>query len=119
MMKKILAFCVILAISLVIAGPAMAGRVKNRQIHQQERIDQGIQSGELTNREAKALERQQQRIAKSKKQALSDGVLTPGEKARLEAQQDNASARIYRLKHNARQQPQPRLCWMGMLNGVH
>jgi hypothetical protein len=105
MMKKTLAICVILVFSMVIVGPAMAGRVLNRQINQQERIDQGIRSGELTGREVKVLEHEQWQIQKSKRRALSDGVVTPGEKIRLDTQQDKASARIYRLKHNVRQQP--------------
>lgn len=102
-MKKTLAIFLVLV--FCITGSAMAGLVSHRQIHQQERIGQGIHSGELTGGEVRALEREQRHIQYSKESALSDGVVTPGERARLHSQQDRASQHIYRLKHNARKQP--------------
>ena len=80
----------------------MAGRIGNRQIRQNERIGQGVNSNELTLRETDVLMHEQHRIQSSKRRALSDGVLTPKERARLEIQQDRASRSIYRLKHNDR-----------------
>ncbi len=82
------------------ADTAMARRVGNRQVRQQGRIIQGVNSGELTAGEAIRLENQQLRIRRSKRNALSDGELTVKEKVKLEAQQDRASHRIYKLKHN-------------------
>jgi hypothetical protein len=87
-------------IGLVFANSSMAGRIGNRQLRQDRRIFQGVKSKELTLRETGALMNEQQRIQNTKKRALSDGVLTPKERARIEFQQDKASKDIYRLKHN-------------------
>lgn len=84
----------------VCSNAALAGPISDRQVNQQQRIWQGVVSGEVTGREAAVLEREQCRIQKSKQQAWSDGVLTPREGARLHYQQDWASGHIYKLKHN-------------------
>ena len=85
------------------AVPALA-QVNGRQAEQQHRINQGVRSGELTGREANHLERQQARInnTEHRMRAQNGGYLRPGQKARLEARQDRASANIYRKKHNLR-----------------
>ena len=85
---------------LVLPKAALAGEITDRQIRQQERIHQGVASGELTAREVAALEREQCRIRKSKQRAWSDGELTPVERGRLDCLQDWASAHIYNKKHN-------------------
>lgn len=100
MKKKIALTVVLLIFAVTMVGSAWAGRVKNRQVWQGKRIGQGVKSGELTKGETKSLAKQQRRIQHSKKRAWSDGNLTRKERARLEFQQDKASARIYRLKHN-------------------
>jgi hypothetical protein len=87
--------------------PAMAGstwdpRINAREQRQQARIQQGIQSGQLTPREAYRLERQQSRIAATENRMKADGVLTRGERAKLTRMQNRASNDIYRLKHNGR-----------------
>lgn len=100
MRKLTKALAMVMILCFVFAEVSMAGRVWNRQKHQGKRIHQGVASKELTFRETKSLAKEQRRIQKSKKQAWSDGELTKRERARLELQQDKASARIYRLKHN-------------------
>lgn len=84
----------------VIADDAVAGRIGQRQARQQDRICQGVRSGELTRGETVRLERQQARIRQEKRCMKSDGNLTPAERLRLERMQDKASRDIYRLKHN-------------------
>ena len=79
---------------------ALAGRPRNRQTQQQQRIHQGVRSGELTAPEYRRLEREQAAIRRDAKRAWRDDHLTPAEKARLEREQDRASRRIFRLKHN-------------------
>ena len=74
--------------------------VKERQENQQERIEQGVSSGELTPGEAIRLENQQERIQESKIEAKSDGVVTPKERRQLKRQQKRASKNIYRQKHD-------------------
>ncbi|HZP00571.1 MAG TPA: hypothetical protein VFD30_09785 [Terriglobia bacterium] len=76
--------------------------VRNRQIRQQQRIKQGVRSGELTPAETRRLEREQGRIQADKLNAKADGTVTPQERARLQREQNRASRDIYRLKHNQR-----------------
>ena len=84
---------------------AEAGQITNREARQQGRIAEGIESGELTAREATRLERQQTRIEADRKKALADGNLSPQEKATLTREQNRASRHIYRQKHDAQKQP--------------
>ncbi|MEZ4775951.1 MAG: hypothetical protein R3D00_22425 [Bacteroidia bacterium] len=74
--------------------------VTHTQVHQTKRIRQGVQSGSLTKAETRALAKQQRRINRGKKIAKSDGTVTPGERAVLNARQNRASRNIYRKKHN-------------------
>ncbi len=103
-MKRLVILMVAMVFALVTADAAMAGRVKNRQVKQQKRIHQGTQSGELTKRETRRLQKEQRHINRAKKRAMSDGNVTPKERVRLERKQDRASRHIYRGKHNDRKQ---------------
>lgn len=78
---------------------AQAGSVQ-RDVNQQERIEQGLKSGQLTTQEAGKLEREESHVDKLQAQALKDGKLTPAEKARLEAAQNKTSRDIAAAKHN-------------------
>ncbi len=91
----------IAATSLLLINPAAAAeRPGTRQIHQQKRIHQGVESGEITRKEYRNLQREQAAIQRSKRQAWSDGQLTRKERVRLEHQQNKSSRHIYRAKHN-------------------
>jgi hypothetical protein len=93
-----------LAVALLFSGAALAqttGSTVQRDVNQQDRIEQGLQSGELNTREAGQLEKQEATVDKLQSKALKDGSLSPGEKARLQRAQDKVSADIYRDKHNA------------------
>jgi hypothetical protein len=82
------------------AQPAEA-RINQRQGHQQQRIDHGIRTGQLTPREAARLERQQVAIARYEARSRADGPgLTRTERIRLERMQDRASRSIYRQRHD-------------------
>ncbi len=77
-------------------------KIDAREQRQQERIQQGVQSGQLTPREANHLEAQQGRIQAREDRLKADGNLTPAERARLTREQNHASRNIYRKKHNER-----------------
>ena len=94
--------CALLLGSTVVAH---AGRVEDRQVSQQKRIQQGIQSGSLTKREAGRLEHRQRDIQRAKKRVRADGRITPAERLQLEAMQDKANKDIYGAKHNAVERP--------------
>jgi len=80
-------------------------KITKRQIHQQERIQQGVRSGKLTPQETRKLEREQAKIQRDKKKAKADGKVTPEEREKLRREQNKANRDIYRLKHNDRTQP--------------
>ncbi|MBV8742015.1 MAG: hypothetical protein JOZ12_09515 [Sinobacteraceae bacterium] len=73
---------------------------QQRDVNQQQRIEQGLQSGQLSTREAGQLERQQQHIDRMEAHDLKNGSISPAEQARLNAAQNRASASIYADKHN-------------------
>jgi len=82
-----------------LAGPRTR-HINQRQENQQDRIRQGIKSGELTRREATRLEGLEGRIQANKLIDKSDGHVTPRERAQLNRELNRASRDIYRAKHN-------------------
>jgi len=78
----------------------VAQQDQQRDVNQQERIEQGLQSGQLSTHEAGQLERQQQHIDTMEAHDMKNGAITPAEQARLNAAQNRASADIYADKHN-------------------
>ena len=100
-MKKAAMICALLVAGIALSSAQTATpRVTKRQQNQQGRIEQGVKSGELTKGETRRLERQQGKIQRDKRAAKADGVVTPGERAKLNREQNRASKRVYRLKHN-------------------
>jgi hypothetical protein len=75
-------------------------RIDQRQANQDKRIDQGVQSGQLNQREAARLDKGQARVDRMENRALADGRVSKGEARRIERAQDVQSARIYRQKHD-------------------
>jgi hypothetical protein len=80
--------------------------VGQRQTNQQQRIAQGVKSGQLTAGETAKLENQQKGINQQVRadRAANGGKLTSGEKAQVNREQNKASKNIYNKKHNARTQ---------------
>jgi hypothetical protein len=74
--------------------------VDKREHNQQDRIRQGIKSGELTRRETVRLEKEEAKIRVNEKFAKSDGKITAAERARLEKELNKASKDIYQQKHD-------------------
>ncbi len=97
----------LIAVIMAMAAPVLAGTndpvIQQREQNQQQRLDQGVQSGQLTPHEAGRLEAQQARIQQREARMKADGNLTARERAKLTRQQDRASRNIYRKKHNNRQ----------------
>ncbi|MFO0775051.1 MAG: hypothetical protein U0172_10360 [Nitrospiraceae bacterium] len=75
--------------------------IDQRQANQEQRIDQGIASGQLNQREARRLDKQQDHIDNMENRAKADGKVTKRERARLHAAQDRASRNIHKQKHDA------------------
>jgi len=99
-------FTITALLATVFATPAFAqgtpstNRIDQRQENQEKRIQKGVKSGQLTDKEAARLEKGQARIQKMEDKAAADGKITPKERAKIERAQDKESRRIYREKHD-------------------
>ena len=102
-MKAIM--CAVAALMLGMTGMAFAQAdtpvIDQRQANQEKRIDQGIASGQLNERGAARLNKQQDRVDTMENKAKADGVVTKKERARLHNAQNHASRNIAREKHDA------------------
>ncbi len=75
--------------------------VNARERRQERRIHQGVRSGELTRREAGRLQAREARIRVDEAYARrSGGKFTARERARIQREENRASRRIYRQKHD-------------------
>ena len=72
-----------------------------RNIDQQQRINNGVKSGSLTNHEAASLERGQSHVDKREARAGANGNVSAGEQRSIARADNRQSARIYNKKHNA------------------
>lgn len=81
-------------------NPAVTPGVDQRQANQQQRIDQGVKSGQLTGTEAARLEKGQAQVERKEARAKADGKVTPKERQRLKKAQDQQSRKIKREKHD-------------------
>ena len=83
-------------------------KVGQRRENQQDRIAQGIKSGQLTAGETAKLENQQKGINKqvAADRKANGGTLTASEKKQINKEQNGASKNIHQKKHNANTQPQ-------------
>jgi hypothetical protein len=96
--------CIVAAVSLGATSSALAeGRIHRRQENQQQRIAQGVRSGQLTARETARLETRESALNREihALRQSNGGPLTPAERALVERQQDRLSRGIYRQKHDA------------------
>ena len=76
--------------------------INQRKGNQQDRIAQGVKSGQLTPGETARLEHQEAGINKEERgmRAQDNGHLTKQDRATIHHQQNQESRRIYRDKHN-------------------
>jgi hypothetical protein len=83
--------------------------VNARQDRQQNRINQGVHSGQLTGRETSNIEHNETAIHNEARsdRAANGGHLTGAEHNQIEHQQNRESRQIYRDKHNARTDAHP------------
>src|ERR1700684_1499624 len=82
---------------------ADSDKIHDRKVDQQDRIAEGVQSGQLTAHETGSLENKESNLdqeVRDDRQA-NGGKLTAGEKQQVNHQQNNLSKQIYDDKHNA------------------
>ncbi len=95
------------ALALLVPFAASAQEVRGRELHQQQRIGQGLASGQITARGATKIEGRESRINASRRAdlAANGGHLTAGEYRNLNRRENAASAQVYTDKHNDIAQP--------------
>jgi len=88
---------------ILMTGGLFAQTIAGRELRQQERIGQGVRSGELTRGETRSLERRERSVAREvRRDRRSGGGLSAAERQHIAARQDRISHAIYRDKHNGR-----------------
>jgi hypothetical protein len=102
-MKLSLVATAILALSSTIGMAQTSATINQRKDYQQDRIAQGIRSGELTAGETRNLESREASVNREEyfMRRADDGHLTAGDRAALTCRQNRVSGSIYRDKHNA------------------
>jgi len=79
--------------------------IGERKENQQDRIANGVNSGELTAGEASRLEKEESHLNAETRRMRADGTMTPAERARVQRQQNRLSHQIYNQKHDTQVQP--------------
>jgi hypothetical protein len=97
------------AVLIGLAVPAFAGQgatINQRKENQQNRIGNGVNSGQLTAGETANLETKEHALNTEEHNMRSsdDGHLTAADRAKLTHQQNRLSRQIYSKKHNGRTQ---------------
>ncbi len=75
-------------------------KIDSRQTKQEQRIDEGVKSGALTQKEEAKLDAGQAKIQKMEDKAKADDNVTRQERKRINHRQDVESRKIHRMKHN-------------------
>lgn len=94
-----------LALATLLAGGSAFAQstIRNREVRQQDRIANGVRSGQLTPRETAHLEHREARINHQVRadRRANGGRLTGAERKQINREQNRTSRAIYRDKHNA------------------
>lgn len=81
--------------------PHNAATETERNVDQQQRIEQGLKSGQLSSAEARKLEAGESRIDRTEARDMRNGSLSASERAQIQREQNAESRAIYSDKHNA------------------
>ena len=102
---KRFAFTTLIATGLMVAG-LTAQEIQQRKENQQDRIAQGVKSGQLTAGETANLEHKEAKLNREIRhdRKQNGGNLTNKEKRQINRQQNKLSRQIYRDKHNGKTQ---------------
>ena len=97
----------VVAQSTTQSAPVTGESIQDRKENQQDRIANGVKSGQLTAGETANLEKKEAAINKetAADRKANGGKLTPAEKKQINKEQNGASRQIYRQKHNNKVAP--------------
>jgi len=104
-LATVLVSCSICSVSHAqVPGSTTGAGIDQREANQQQRIQQGINSGELTRGETNRLEHREQSIGRQEQRmrARDGGQLTPHGRQVLNTRLNRTSNAIYRDKHNGK-----------------
>ena len=90
-------FCIFCGVAAAQSTPT----VDARQKAQRARIHDGVESGEVTGKEAARLRAEQRHVRRAERRAKADGQVTPAERAKLHRKQNKVSRDIRRQKNDA------------------
>jgi hypothetical protein len=101
-----LALIATLSLTTAVLSAQTSQEINQRKENQQDRIAQGVKSGQLTAGETSHIEHQESAINHEEKsmRAQDSGHLTKADKSLINKQQNQESRRIYRDKHNGKKQ---------------
>jgi hypothetical protein len=100
-MKNLSIFVLALMVMVLLTTiESHAGGFGKRYSDQDNRIDAGIARGDITQREARILRNDQERICELRERALRDGRLSEKERMMLERRQNMADRRFHHFNNN-------------------
>ena len=84
-----------------VKDPLATPRIDAREANQEKRIQQGLASGRLTEKEASRLNKGEMRIEKAEDRAKEDGVVSGKERAHLKKMENRENREIRQQKHDS------------------
>ena len=96
----------VLTAGMLVGGGAYAqsmSGIDRQQDYQQNRIEQGIRSGQITREEAARLRQGELAIDRAQARARADGVVSDAERRRIEGMVQRENRDIYRQSHDRQQ----------------
>ncbi len=100
MLKTLMIAAGLLGAGLASAQTAAVSQDVQRNVNQEQRIENGLKSGSLSTREAASLERQTARVDHMEAHALANGSVSPREQASIQRAENNVSRDIAHDTHN-------------------
>ena len=107
MKTKILLIALLVAVPALLLADEAKRPIRNREERQQDRIGNGVKSGELTPAETARLEKREAKLKKQIKdeRSANGGKLTPEKRAQIEKELNGISRQIHRQKHDGQTVP--------------
>ena len=86
--------------SFAASAQTNAATTTQRDVNQEQRIENGLQNGTITTRENSELQREEAHVDRMQAHDMKDGAMSPEEKAKLTAAQNKVSRDITQAKTN-------------------